>query len=86
MVPALAAALATQIARCAGGKCTRAQCHGVVDIELKKCSRCKLVAYGSTDCQRADWSTHKQQCRNVGRGAAVIELTINPATGGMRTF
>jgi len=30
---------------------------------LSKCSRCKVVAYCSRECQAADWNTHKQSCQ-----------------------
>ncbi|KAK7483873.1 hypothetical protein BaRGS_00024890 [Batillaria attramentaria] len=31
--------------------------------EMKKCGRCKEVTYCSRDCQRADWRSHKVNCR-----------------------
>merc|ERR1712126_21231 len=30
--------------------------------KLKLCSRCKLVRYCSTKCQREDWKRHKSEC------------------------
>jgi len=30
---------------------------------LKKCQTCKQVYYCSKDCQRQDWSSHKDQCQ-----------------------
>jgi hypothetical protein len=33
-----------------------------------KCSRCKLRAYCSKECQTADWSLHKAPCKLVGLG------------------
>ncbi|CAI9738471.1 Hypothetical predicted protein [Octopus vulgaris] len=29
---------------------------------LKHCSRCKLLRYCNSSCQKADWSIHKQEC------------------------
>lgn len=29
---------------------------------LKQCSICKAMHYCSTDCQKADWKVHKQEC------------------------
>jgi hypothetical protein len=34
--------------------------------KLLKCSRCKLRAYCSRECQAADWPTHKAPCKMVG--------------------
>ena len=31
--------------------------------DLQKCGRCKSVRYCSEECQREDWSEHKQVCR-----------------------
>ena len=36
---------------------------GKSDVSVKKCGRCKSVAYCGTDCQRKDWSQHKTVCR-----------------------
>merc|ERR1712167_509214 len=30
---------------------------------FQKCARCKLVMYCSRECQKADWSSHKQNCK-----------------------
>lgn len=32
---------------------------------LSRCSDCKLAAYCSRECQRADWPYHKSLCRSV---------------------
>lgn len=31
---------------------------------MKKCSRCKVVYYCSSKCQRADWKKHKKICKH----------------------
>lgn len=33
------------------------------DLDLRKCSRCKSVWYCNSKCQKADWPTHKTNCR-----------------------
>jgi hypothetical protein len=33
--------------------------------KLRKCSACKAVEYCSKDCQRADWSGHKTDCKKI---------------------
>lgn len=32
-------------------------------IELKVCSKCKMVSYCSLECQKKDWKLHKSQCK-----------------------
>ena len=40
-------------------KCTYCKC---IKEGLKKCSRCHLVQYCDTDCQKKHWKTHKPFC------------------------
>ncbi|KAJ7737539.1 hypothetical protein B0H16DRAFT_104757 [Mycena metata] len=35
-----------------------------------RCSACKIVSYCSAKCQRADWKTHKTQCKTASQGGA----------------
>lgn len=35
------------------------------DGAVKKCSGCKVVRYCCEDCQRANWSVHKESCKKV---------------------
>ena len=37
------------------------QC-GKSDVQLKACSKCKIVKYCSKKCQCADWKEHKKTC------------------------
>lgn len=39
-----------------------AQCAAPRGKNLKKCSRCKIVAYCSTECQHEHWKGHKMLC------------------------
>ncbi len=34
-------------------------------VKTKKCSRCSLVHYCGTKCQRKDWKTHKNMCNKA---------------------
>ena len=46
------------------GKCH--ECHkwsGQLTSPLKRCSRCHLVYYCSIECQKKDWSSHKDLCK-----------------------
>ena len=36
---------------------------GVQATKLRQCGACKLVGYCSTECQKADWPSHKEFCK-----------------------
>ncbi|KAJ7590819.1 hypothetical protein C8J56DRAFT_933959 [Mycena floridula] len=38
-------------------------CEKIQEKDLKQCSRCRLVNYCNTECQRAAWPTHKKVCK-----------------------
>lgn len=48
---------------------------------LKRCSRCKRVSYCSIECQHADWSNHKEFCKDnvlsVKKKLPVITVTVS---------
>lgn len=48
--------------------CTRfcVQCFNSI-TDLKKCSRCKITAYCSKQCQKNNWTIHKRVCIIVSR-------------------
>jgi hypothetical protein len=35
------------------------------DDAKKRCARCNTIFYCSTECQAADWSYHKSECRSL---------------------
>ncbi|KAF7352396.1 MYND-type domain-containing protein [Mycena venus] len=39
-------------------------CDGPGNPELRKCSRCQLARYCSSECQRLDWKKHKKMCKD----------------------
>ena len=41
-----------------------ANCDQTFDRALRACARCKVVYYCSRECQRADWRSHKNVCRD----------------------
>ena len=34
--------------------------------KLLECQQCRAVYYRSSECQKADWSTHKKYCATIG--------------------
>ena len=43
--------------------CAYDECTGTSDdTKLKKCSKCRVVAYCCKSCQLADWKEHKLEC------------------------
>ena len=48
-------------------RCARCGAEG---DNLKRCSRCKKVAYCSRDCQVAHFPEHKAPCKRAARAAA----------------
>jgi hypothetical protein len=40
-------------------------------VARHKCARCLVVRYCSTDCQRANWATHKGSCKELRQGALI---------------
>ena len=44
----------------------------------KQCSRCRLVNYCSTDCQRKDWKAHKKVCKGKSKSIQVAKKGAGP--------
>lgn len=43
---------------------------------LKKCSGCDVRRYCSPDCQKKDWSRHKQECKDFQKyGVEIVKFT-----------
>ena len=63
-----------------GGKCDAC---GRTDTKLKACSRCKRAWYCSTDCQKSDWTVHKQNCGvKIGDHVILKNLKSKPELNG----
>jgi hypothetical protein len=46
------------------GRCKYDMCYSAVpDAELMDCGACHLVKYCGKECQRSDWSRHKELCK-----------------------
>jgi hypothetical protein len=43
--------------------CQHCQKIEPTEVIFQKCGRCKTVIYCSRDCQVADWSRHKKECK-----------------------
>jgi hypothetical protein len=46
------------------------------------CSRCKKACYCSKECQRAEWKTHKQVCKEFAHESESTEKVFLQAVGG----
>jgi splicing suppressor protein 51 len=44
--------------------CDKTAANAVVE-RLQQCAGCKLTLYCSKECQKADWKTHKKECRTL---------------------
>ncbi|EDV28054.1 uncharacterized protein TRIADDRAFT_53251 [Trichoplax adhaerens] len=44
-------------------------CHSclLMQSELYKCSRCKIIMYCCKSCQKEDWQWHKYECKSITR-------------------
>lgn len=55
---------------------------------LLVCSRCKVVSYCSSTCQKTDWPTHKPYCRADGPAAltkmAITRFLSDPSKGQLQ--
>ena len=40
------------------------------ETNLKRCARCKKVAYCSRNCQKKDWKTHREKCSIVSSSSS----------------
>ncbi|KAF6749845.1 hypothetical protein DFP72DRAFT_911887 [Ephemerocybe angulata] len=59
------------------------------EVQLKKCSACKLVSYCGTQCQRGHWKEHKSACKEheamlkrmhrMGQAAAMNDILMMKA-------
>ncbi len=43
-------------------------------ISLKKCTRCRIVRYCSTHCQRKDFAKHNERCKIVHEASQKMSL------------
>ncbi|KAJ7154399.1 hypothetical protein C8R43DRAFT_1066382 [Mycena crocata] len=39
------------------------KCYKEEDVELSRCGGCRRISYCGTECQNADWKTHKSMCK-----------------------
>jgi hypothetical protein len=60
-------------------RCNRPGCP---NLTLHECSRCKVKAYCSEECQQMDYPNHRTQCRTI---AAIVRNCDNPTSGGRKT-
>lgn len=62
-----------------------AVCHATstsTGSKLNFCSKCRNVAYCSTECQRADWKSHKSTCKDI---AKILAKFVETDTGLLDT-
>jgi SET and MYND domain-containing protein len=46
-----------------------------LSTDLKRCSKCHIISYCSTSCQRKDWIYHKYECSNLHKITDEYDLT-----------
>ena len=59
--------------------CGSAACEKLEEPFEKRffeCSRCRLIAYCSKECQAAHWKEHKRHCRDIGGAQKEIGKTV----------
>jgi len=47
--------------------CTKCNKPPAAGTKLQKCASCLTAAYCGADCQRADWASHKLDCKALGK-------------------
>jgi hypothetical protein len=64
-------------------KCRKAPAAGT---KMHVCSRCKHVHYCNVECQRADWASHKLDCKEMVKSheRSAVALASDKAVGSRR--
>lgn len=57
-------------------QCHNSQCihRNKTDVKLKSCSKCLVAKYCSKDCQVADFSLHKHNCKKTIKVKSVSDI------------
>ena len=63
------------------------QCKKIMENEeIKRCSRCKFVAYCSRECQTMHWREHKQYCKKQSISQRQAETVDSIAEAGKKVL
>ncbi|KAG7092156.1 hypothetical protein E1B28_008525 [Marasmius oreades] len=66
------------------GCCSACLSHGTPESNLRGCTKCRVVRYCNSECQRTDWSLHKLECAALQKWFQASENIDQPPSDAVR--